>query len=236
MKHVIHTSETRGFADHGWLKARHTFSFARYFNPERIHFGALRVLNDDVVAPKMGFGTHPHDNMEIVSIILKGRIHHRDSMGNNIEIKKDEVQVMSAGSGITHSEFNGDATEPLNLLQIWVMPKEMNIKPRYDQVTLNPADRKNKLHTIVAPDVDGAMWINQDAYFTRVALDEGKSIEYPLFKKNNGVYVFVIDGNIKTESLVLNKRDGAGYWETDKITIETKQASEILLIEVPMYD
>lgn len=234
MKTVIHRSETRGGADHGWLKAKHTFSFANYYDPSRMHFGALRVLNDDLVAPQMGFGTHPHDNMEIVSIILNGTIRHKDSMGNVAEIKKNEVQIMSAGTGVQHSEFNGDLKETLNLLQIWVMPKVRNIKPRYDQVTLNLADRIDKIQTIVAPDVEGAMWINQDAYFSRVSLSEEKSVPYNINKMGNGVYLFVIEGSVKVGQETLSKRDGIGVWETGEIMLKAISNAELLLIEVPM--
>lgn len=234
MKTVIHRAETRGQADHGWLKAKHSFSFAHYFNPTRMNFGALRVFNDDLIAPSMGFGTHPHDNMEIVSIILNGRIRHKDSMGNVAEITKDEIQVMSAGTGITHSEFNADTKETLNLLQLWVMPKEYDIKPRYDQVKLNPEDRKDKIQTIVAPDVEGAMWINQDAYFSRASLSTGKSIDYKMFKEGNGVYVFVIEGTISTNDTDLKKRDAIGVWESDKVNISATADAELLFVEVPM--
>lgn len=234
MKSIVHKSDTRGGADHGWLKAKHTFSFAHYYDPSRIHFGALRVLNDDLIAPMMGFGTHPHDNMEIVSIILNGTIRHKDSMGNVAEIQKNEVQIMSAGTGIQHSEFNGSKTETLNLLQIWVMPKEHNIKPRYDQITLNEEDRENKIQAIITPDKTKPMWINQDAWFSRVKLSAGKNISYNINKEGNGVYVFAIEGSGTIAGLDFKKRDGVGVWETESLNVEAKAESEILFIEVPM--
>jgi quercetin 2,3-dioxygenase len=234
MKTIVHKSDSRGGADHGWLKAKHSFSFANYYDPSKVQFGALRVLNDDLVAPKMGFGTHPHDNMEIISIVLNGTIRHKDSMGNEAEIKKDEIQIMSAGTGVRHSEFNNDIKETLNLLQIWIMPKEHDIKPRYDQVTLNPEDRKDKIQTIVAPDVEGAMWINQDAYLSRINLSSATSFDYELNKRENGVYIFVIEGNVTIGGGKLGKRDAIGVWETESITIQGEANTELLFIEVPM--
>ncbi|MFN0048657.1 MAG: pirin family protein [Cytophagales bacterium] len=234
MKTIVHKSASRGGADHGWLKAKHSFSFANYYDPSKMQFGALRVLNDDLVAPKMGFGTHPHDNMEIISIVLNGTIRHKDSMGNEAEIKKDEVQIMSAGTGVKHSEFNSDLKETLNLLQIWIMPKEYNIKPRYDQVTLNPDDRKDKIQTIVAPNVEGAMWINQDAYLSRINLSRATTFDYALNKPENGVYIFVIEGSTTIGESKLTKRDAIGVLETNSIVIDAEADTELLFIEVPM--
>jgi len=234
MKTIIHKSETRGGADHGWLKAKHSFSFAKYYDPTRLQFGALRVFNDDFVAPQMGFGMHPHNNMEIVTIVLDGTINHKDSIGNSAEIKKNEVQIMSAGTGVQHSEFNADKTETLNLLQIWVMPKEHDIKPRYDQVALNPDDRNDKIQTIITPDKAGVMWINQDAYFSRASFSKGFQTNYTILKSENGVYIFLIDGNATIAGHSLSKRDAIGIWEADTIEIQANENTELLFVEVPM--
>jgi quercetin 2,3-dioxygenase len=234
MKTVLHKADTRGAADHGWLKAKHTFSFANYYDPTRVHFGALRVLNDDIVGPAMGFGTHPHDNMEIVTIILKGKIRHQDSMGNKIEIAKDEIQIMSAGTGITHSEFNAEKHESLNLLQIWIMPKKKNITPRYDQMSLNTASMHNHFLTIITPDSSQPMWINQDAWFSMAHLDSGKNVDYSLNIASNGVYVFVIEGEVQIGNQVLSKRDGLGITDIDKFEVNALAESKVLLMEVPV--
>jgi quercetin 2,3-dioxygenase len=235
MKTVIHKSDSRGHADHGWLNTYHSFSFANYHNPEKVHFGMLRVLNDDHVAQGMGFGTHPHDNMEIVTIVLSGALEHRDSMGNTAVIKPNEVQIMSAGTGITHSEFNHSKNEPVQLLQIWVFPKERNIKPRYDQKLFSPEERKNKLLTVVSPSKEnGAVWINQDAWFSLGSLEKNKSIEYNLHEKGNGVYAFVIEGEISVGEIDLGRRDGLGISETDKFNVNAKTNADVLLIEIPM--
>ncbi|TPE44341.1 pirin family protein [Pontibacter mangrovi] len=234
-KKIIHKANTRGRANHGWLDSHHTFSFAQYYNPERMGFGLLRVLNDDVVAPGMGFGTHPHDNMEIISIPLKGSLAHRDSTGTQEVIKTDEVQIMSAGSGITHSEFNGSKTEPVNFLQIWVFPKERDIQPRYGQKAYKPEDRVNRLQTVVSPEKDGeALWINQDAWFTMGTLKNGFSEEYALHKPGNGLYAFVIDGEVEIDGEKLGKRDGMGISEADKVQIKASGDAELLLMEIPM--
>ena len=194
---VLHKAETRGFADHGWLQSYHTFSFADYHNSERMHFGALRVLNDDKVAAGMGFGTHPHDNMEIISIPLEGDLEHKDSMGNVAIIKRGDVQVMSAGSGIRHSEYNKSKETPVKFLQIWVFPNKKSVTPRYDQITLKEEDRKNKLQQILSPDPhDEGVWIYQEAWFHTGKLDKGVSLDYELRKKSNGVYVFILSGNV----------------------------------------
>jgi len=233
---VLHKAASRGDANHGWLHSRHTFSFANYYNPERIHFGMLRVLNDDYVEAGMGFGTHPHDNMEIISIPLEGDLEHKDSMGNVAVIKKGDVQVMSAGTGITHSEYNKNKDKPVKFLQIWVFPNKKNVKPRYDQITLNMTDRHNKLQQILSPNADDeGVWIHQDAWFHLGKFDYGFSVEYRIKKSGNGVYIFVLNGDVTIDETDLNERDGLGIWNTDRISIKANSPdSEILLMEVPM--
>jgi redox-sensitive bicupin YhaK (pirin superfamily) len=233
---ILHKAASRGDANHGWLHSRHTFSFANYYNPERMHFGVLRVLNDDFVEAGMGFGTHPHDNMEIISIPLEGDLEHKDSMGNVAVIKKGDVQVMSAGTGITHSEYNKNKDKPVKFLQIWVFPNKKNVKPRYDQITLNMADRRNKLQQILSPDADDeGVWIHQDAWFHLGTFDKGFSVEYCVKKSGNGVYFFVLNGDVTIDETALNERDGLGIWNTDRITVKANsQDAEILLMEVPM--
>ena len=233
---ILHKAGTRGDANHGWLHSRHTFSFANYYNPERMRFGVLRVLNDDFVEAGMGFGTHPHDNMEIISIPLEGDLEHKDSMGNVAVIKNGDVQVMSAGTGITHSEYNKNKNKPVKFLQIWVFPNKKNVKPRYDQITLNLADRHNKLQQILSPNAhDEGVWIHQDAWFHLGKFDEGFSTDYSIKKNGNGVYAFVLKGDITIDETVLNERDGLEIWNTEKISIRANsQDAEILLMEVPM--
>ena len=233
---VLHKSDSRGDANHGWLHSRHTFSFANYYNPERMHFGALRVLNDDVVAAGMGFGTHPHDNMEIVSIPLEGDLEHKDSMGNVSVIKHGDVQVMSAGTGITHSEYNKNKDKPVKFLQIWVLPNKLNVTPRYDQITLDSSMRRNKLQQIVSPNSDDeGVWVHQDAWFHLGTFDKGFSTEYNIKKKGNGVYAFIIKGDVTIAGTSLNERDGMGIWDTNNFSIEANSAdAEVLLMEVPM--
>ena len=234
-KKVIHRAHTRGHANHGWLNSHHTFSFASYYNPERMSFGLLRVLNDDVVAPGMGFGTHPHDNMEIISIPLKGSLAHRDSTGTQEVIRTNEVQIMSAGSGITHSEYNGSSTEPVNFLQIWVFPKKQDIQPRYGQKAFKPEDRQNRLQTVVSPEEQGdALWINQDAWFSLGSLKEGFSEVYTFHKEGNGLYAFVLDGEVEIDGEKLGKRDGMGISEASTVEIKASADAELLLMEVPM--
>jgi redox-sensitive bicupin YhaK (pirin superfamily) len=235
MKTVIHKSATRGAADHGWLKAKHSFSFANYYDPQRVHFGTLRVLNDDIVAPGMGFGMHPHDNMEIITIPLRGSLQHRDSMGNTAVIKPGEVQVMSAGTGVTHSEFNPSKTEEVNLLQIWVVPKKRNIAPRYDQKLFLKEERKNKLQLIVSPENEnGSMSVNQDTWFSLGNLEKDKTVEYKMHNNQNGLYAFVVDGEIKIADADLEKRDAIGISDTDSVSISAKSDAEVLLMEIPM--
>ncbi|MBX2947535.1 MAG: pirin family protein [Cyclobacteriaceae bacterium] len=235
MKTVLHKANTRGHANHGWLDSYHTFSFAGYHDPTRIHFGALRVLNDDVVKGGAGFGQHPHDNMEIISIPLRGALEHGDNTGGHGIIQSGEVQIMSAGSGIAHSEKNASKTEDVNFLQIWVFPKERNIQPRYDQKLFPATDRLNKFQTVVSPEKkNGALWINQDAWFSLGKFEKGKSTEYSINKPGNGVYAFIIEGDVNINDQKLNKRDGFGIWDVEKIVITAGQDAEVLLIEVPM--
>jgi hypothetical protein len=233
---ILHKAETRGDANHGWLHSRHTFSFADYYNPERMNFGALRVLNDDRVEAGMGFGTHPHENMEIVSIPLEGDLEHKDSMGNVSVIKNGDVQVMSAGTGITHSEYNKNKDRLVKFLQIWVIPNKDNVKPRYDQITLKTSDRHNTFQQILSPNADDAgVWIYQDAWFHLGQFDKGVSTSYTIKKKGNGVYAFIIKGGVSIEGNNLNERDGLGIWDTNNISIKANsQNAEVLLMEVPM--
>jgi len=232
---VLHKADTRGFADHGWLKSHQSFSFANYYNPERIHFGALRVLNDDTVLGGGGFGKHPHDNMEIISIPLEGDLEHQDSMGNTAIIRKGDIQVMSAGTGIYHSEYNKNPDETVKFLQIWIFPNQRNVEPRYDQQTLNPDDRHNKLQQILSPNPDDAgVWVYQDAWFHIADFDKGVNTGYQLKKSGNGVYVFVLKGDVRVNDELLNTRDGLGIWDTDSIHVTAESDAEFLLIEVPM--
>ena len=233
---VLHKSNSRGEANHGWLKSRHTFSFANYYNPERMHFGVLRVLNDDFVEAGMGFGTHPHDNMEIISIPLEGDLEHRDSMGNISVIKHGDIQVMSAGTGITHSEYNKSKEQPVKFLQIWVFPNKKNVTPRYDQLTLNLNDRRNKLQQVLSPDPnDEGVWIHQNAWFHLGHFDQDKEITYTLKDSKNGVYAFILNGNFNIQGQDLESRDGLGIWEQSQLSIKANSANaEILLMEVPL--
>lgn len=233
---VIHKAENRGFADHGWLKARHSFSFAGYYNPSQMHFGVLRVLNDDEVAPGKGFGTHPHDNMEIITIPLEGALEHKDNMGNHGVIKYGDVQVMSAGTGVMHSEFNASKEERVKLFQIWLFPDKENVKPRYDQVSLNVNDRRNKLQMIVSPDTEkNGIWIHQQAWLSLGILDKDYKLTYDIRKKGNGVYAMVVRGEFNINNQQLNERDAIGIWNTGKIDIEAKSSNaEILVMDVPM--
>jgi len=235
MKTVLHKANTRGDANHGWLHSKHTFSFAGYYNPERMNFGALRVLNDDSVDAGMGFGAHPHDNMEIISIPLEGDLEHKDSMGNKTVIKKGDVQVMSAGTGITHSEYNKNSDKQVKFLQIWVFPNKRNVQPRYDQITLNPEERHNRLQQILSPNPeDAGVWIYQNAWFHLGKLDKGFHSEYKIKGTGNGVYTFILSGDISINDQKLNSRDGFGIWDTDQFTITAESDAEILLMEVPM--
>ena len=230
---VFHSADSRGLANHGWLISRHTFSFANYYNPDRVHFGALRVLNDDIVKPGMGFGTHPHDNMEIISIPISGSLAHKDSTGNEKEIKTGEVQIMSAGSGIQHSEYNYSKSEDVNFLQIWILPKEKNISPRYDQKDFSEAVKSGNLVTVVSPEKEGALWINQDAELSLGQLKKGSIITHKINFNGNGIYAFLIDGEVKINDATLKSRDAVGYFDIQEANIETIQDSTLLLIEIP---
>jgi quercetin 2,3-dioxygenase len=235
MNTVLHKANTRAHANHGWLDTSHTFSFANYYDATRMNFGVLRVLNDDFVDGGKGFGRHPHDNMEIISIPLAGDLEHKDSMGNVAVIKQNDVQILSAGTGVYHSEYNKNADRKVNFLQIWLFPKERNIEPHYDQRTFKPEDRVNKLQQIVSPkkDDEGVM-INQDAWFHLGNLNQDFNTEYVVKKKGNGVYVFVIEGDVTINDQPLNKRDGFGIWDVDKFTIKANSNAEVLLMDVPM--
>lgn len=236
MPNILHKAEERGHANHGWLNAYHSFSFATWYDPKKTHFGMLRVLNDDTVAPSMGFGKHPHDNMEIVTILRKGALQHEDSMGYKEIIRMGEVQVMSAGTGIMHSEINAKNDEEVQLFQIWVFPKIKNVIPRYDKIILDQNKLKNNLCQLISPDKnDEGSWIHQDAWFSMGKLDNGKTLDYLVRRKGNGVYAFVISGQANVNGTDLNKRDALGAWDLDKITITSKSSDmEILLIDVPM--
>ena len=234
MKTILHKSNTRGVAFFGWLDSKHTFSFGRYYHPDRMNFGALRVLNDDIVEAGMGFGTHPHDNMEIISIPLSGALAHKDSTGNEKIIQSGEVQIMSAGTGLSHSEYNHSKSEKVNFLQVWVMPKKLNIQPRYEQKMFDVTGRLNQFQTVVAPDNEDAVWINQDAWFSLAKIESGQSLTYQLHNENSGIYVFVIEGKVKISETMLDKRDGMGIYQTNQVIVDASENAEILVIEVPM--
>jgi len=235
MKMTYHPASSRGEANHGWLHAKHSFSFANYFNPERMQFGVLRVLNDDIIAPGMGFGTHPHDNMEIITIPLEGALEHKDSMDNVGVIEADEIQVMSAGTGVYHSEYNKNRDQAVNLLQLWVFPHTQNVTPRYDQKNIKDLKTPNAFYPIVTPDPSGpALWIHQDAWFHLGEFDQDTNVEYHIHKAGNGVYAFVIEGEGTLATQSLQKRDALGIWETDSFSITANKNSRILLLEVPM--
>jgi len=234
MQTIIHKAGSRGHADYGWLKTNYTFSFANYYDPGRVHFGALRVLNDDFIDAGMGFDRHPHDNMEIVTIPLKGKLEYKDSMGNTMQILSGDVQIMSAGTGIFHSEYNPDPDQPLRLLQIWIYPKLKNITPRYDQKTYSASDRKNNWQRVVSPNENDAVWINQDAWFSLLSLEKEKLAEYQFQKEGNGAYVFLMEGSTIISGTQLDRRDGGGFWETNALSFTALENSEILLMEIPM--
>lgn len=234
MENILHLSHTRGHANHGWLDSHHTFSFAGYFDPERVHFGAIRVFNDDVVKGGMGFGTHPHANMEIVSIPLSGALEHKDSIGRHKIIKTGEVQIMSAGTGIEHSEYNASKDDDVNFLQIWILPEQMNIEPRYDQREFPVGDHKNQLINVVAPDNPEALWINQKAWFYLADIEENKQVEYRINKAGNGIYLFVIKGELEVADQKLQKRDGMGITGVESLNIKAVAESKLLLIETAM--
>ncbi len=236
MQTVLHRAETRGHANHGWLDSHHTFSFANYYNPERVHFGVLRVLNDDVVSAERGFGTHPHDNMEIISIPLEGALQHKDSMGTLATIRQGDVQVMSAGTGVQHSEYNANSDQPVKFLQIWVFPNKKNVTPRYDQITLQDSESRNKLQQILSPNPeDAGVWIHQNTWFHLGNFDAGHTETYALkAAAGNGVYAFVLAGDVTIEGQALHTRDGFGLWDVGKIQITADSDAKLLLMEVPM--
>ena len=235
MKLTVHKAGCRGHADHGWLNTWHSFSFAGYYNPDRMHFGALRVLNDDTIQAGMGFGTHPHDNMEIITIVLEGELEHRDSMGNGSVITPGEVQVMSAGTGIQHSEFNHSATNQLSLLQIWVFPDKKNVVPRYGQARFQDEEMQGKWRTVVSPDgAENSLWIHQQAWFSLGEFEPGATIGYTLKKSGSGVYVFLISGELEIGAEILNARDALGIEELEsEVSLKTIKKSKVLVMEVP---
>jgi len=235
MKKIIHKADSRGYFDYGWLKTNHTFSFSNYYDPERVNFGMLRVLNDDFVAAGLGFGTHPHNDMEIVTIPLDGALAHKDSTGSEGVIYPDEVQIMSAGTGIRHSEYNHLQNGESNFLQLWIFPDKKGHKPRYNQKFFDSDTRNNKLQFIVTPEKrNDNLWLNQDAYLALTDLDKDKSIDYKIHIKGNGVYLFLIEGKISLDGDSLLKRDGIGIWDTEGFPITAEEDSRVLLIEVPM--
>lgn len=235
MKTVLHKAETRGHANHGWLNSNHSFSFANYHNPYRMNFGALRVLNDDVVQAGMGFGTHAHHNMEIISIPLEGDLEHKDSIGNKTVIKEGDVQIMSAGTGVEHSEYNKSQDKEVKFLQIWIVPKTKNTSPRYDQISLKNIEKVNQFFQILSPNKeDEGVWLNQDAWFNMGNFDKGSSDNYIIKKEGNGVYVFVLEGEIEINSEILSKRDAYGIWDTTEFAVNAKDDARVLIMEVPM--
>ena len=235
MKTVFHKADTRGHANHGWLKTYHSFSFAGYQNPERMNFGVLRVLNDDEVAAGMGFSTHAHSNMEIISIPLEGDLEHKDSIGNTTVIKEGDIQAMSAGTGVRHSEKNKNRDKKVKFLQIWILPKKHDVDPRYDQVALTPGDLENRFCQILSPHPDDeGVWIHQDAWFYLGNFDGGSTIRYTLNDPSDGVYVFVLEGRCRVQDQSMERRDGYGVWDTESVEIATGAYSKILLMEVPM--
>jgi redox-sensitive bicupin YhaK (pirin superfamily) len=235
MKTVLHQANTRGHANHGWLDSYHTFSFAQYYNPERVHFGVLRVLNDDTVSGSMGFGTHPHDNMEIISIPLSGDLEHQDSMGNKQVIRQGDVQVLSAGTGIYHSEKNFHKDKEVKFLQIWMFPNKKDVTPRYDQITLDADKNHNAWQQVLSPNADDeGVWVHQNAWFSMTKLDAGKSLDYQVKGKGNGLYYFILEGDVEVDGQKLGRRDGFGVWETKHSKLTASSNAEVLLMEVPM--
>jgi len=235
MKTIYHAADSRGNANHGWLKSKHTFSFANYHDPERMGFGALRVINDDFVIGGQGFGKHSHRDMEIISIPLSGKLGHGDNIGNNGIIETGEIQVMSAGTGITHSEMNGDDKEEVKFLQIWVIPNKMNVEPRYQQVRMDDILKPNEFNQVLSPNADDAgVWIHQDAWFSMGDFDQGVTQTYQLKDPNNGVYIFVISGKVVVNGNTLDTRDGLGVWDTKSFTMDVIDDAKVLLMEVPM--
>ena len=235
MNMIVHRAESRGKAFHGWLQSYHTFSFANYYNPDRMGFGTLRVINDDIIAPAMGFGTHPHKDMEIISVPISGALKHKDTLGNEYVIKKGEIQTMSAGYGIYHSEYNASEKEDANFLQIWVLPKILGIEPAYSQKEFKEIDRENNFQLIVSPNGrDNSVSINQDAFFSLTRMEKGTNLDYECYLQGNGIYLFVIGGSVKVRGTVLNARDGLGIEDFENLAFEALDTTEVLLMEVPM--
>jgi redox-sensitive bicupin YhaK (pirin superfamily) len=236
MKTVLHKANSRGHANHGWLNANHSFSFANYYNPERMNFGVLRVLNDDQISPGMGFGTHPHDNMEIITIPLSGQVEHKDSMGNSGIISSGEIQVMSAGTGIQHSEFNKNNDQELKLLQIWIFPSQKQVTPRYDQLQIDNTKAINGFRQILSPHADDdGVWIHQNAWFHLGDMEANEQYTYTLRDKSNGVYAFLIEGETQIQNEILSSRDGLGIWDSEEMLIKSHTKSRVLLMEVPLH-
>ena len=235
MKTVVHRANTRGKANHGWLQSHHSFSFANYYNPERMNFGAIRVLNDDVVIGGQGFGTHPHQNMEIISIPLEGDLEKKDSMGNTVVINQGDVQAMSAGTGIYHSEYNKNIDKDVKFLQIWIMPNKENVTPKFDQISIRDLEKENAFYQVLSPNKDDdGVWIHQDAWFHLGKFDSNKEATYQIKKKGNGVYAFVLEGEVEIENQKFEKRDGFGVWDIESIDFKSISKSKVLLMEIPM--
>lgn len=232
---TLHKADTRGDANHGWLQSKHTFSFANYYNPKRMHFGVIRVLNDDIVAPSRGFSAHPHDNMEIISIPLSGDLEHKDSMGNTTVIREGDIQVMSAGTGVTHSEYNKSSENEVKFLQIWIFPNKRNVTPRYDQISIKSLEIQNDFFQILSPNMDDqGVWIHQDAWFHIGKFEENIEKTYALKKQGNGLYIFVLEGAVEIDGQKLDKRDGYGLWDVSGFTLRSLTDSKVLVMEVPM--
>jgi redox-sensitive bicupin YhaK (pirin superfamily) len=235
MKTTFHKADTRGHANHGWLNSFHSFSFGGYYNPSRMQFGTLRVLNDDTVAAGMGFGKHPHDNMEIISIPTFGDLKHKDSMGNETVIKEGDIQIMSAGTGIAHSEMNANSNKEVRFFQIWILPNKKNVAPRYDQYTIDVNKMHNNLLQVLSPNAgEEGVWIHQDAWFSMGQLDEGFETTYNVKKAGNGVYAFVIEGDVTINGQSLNRRDGLGIEDAETLDIKADSGARLLLMEIPM--
>ncbi len=235
MNYIIHKSGERGYANQGWLDSYHSFSFAGFYNPKKMNFGALRVLNDDTIAPGTGFDTHPHNDMEIISIPLEGKLRHEDSMGNISLIEEGDIQIMSAGTGIRHSEYNAESERIGKFLQIWIFPREKGLKPSYDQISIRDIKKKNKIYQIVSPDKnEQGVQINQDAWFSLGEFDKGETETYQIRREDNGVYIFVLEGKIEVEENVLERRDAIGIYEIDAVSIKANENSKFLIMDVPM--
>ncbi len=234
MKKIVHRANTRNSADFGWLKVNHSFSFANWYDPNKINFGALRVLNDDTIQGQKGFDTHPHDNMEIITIPLSGPLAHRDSMGNSSTIKEGEIQVMSAGSGVRHSEFN-PSDDFTNLFQIWIFPNKRNVEPRYDQIAIDTSKMKNNFLQLISPfPEDEGSWIYQNAWIHMAEMEEGKELTYAMHSNENGIYAMVVDGEVAIQNEIFDKRDAIGIWDEKEVKFTANKNSKIMVIEVPM--